>query len=46
MNIQLTIDDDGLLNLTDELLESTGWKEGDELEWIENEDGSFKLTKV
>jgi len=32
MNVQLTIDDDGVLNLTDELLEATGWKEGDELE--------------
>lgn len=35
-----------LLPLSDELLEQVGWKEGDNLEWIDNKDGSFTLRKV
>jgi hypothetical protein len=31
--------------LPDDLLEATGWKEGDELVWEEKEDGSFLLKK-
>ena len=42
----LKIDDDGILTLTPELLEETGWKEGDVLEWIDNKDGSFSLIKI
>ena len=41
----LTIDDDGVLTLTPKILEATGWKEGDVLEWIDNKDGSFSLVK-
>jgi|TARA_B100000902_G_scaffold12097_1_gene14696 hypothetical protein len=41
----LTIDDNGVLNLTPKILEATGWKEGDVLEWIDNKDGSFSLVK-
>jgi len=41
----LKVDDDGILTLTPELLEITGWKEGDVLEWIDNKDGSFSLIK-
>lgn len=40
------IDEDGVLTLPDELLESLGWKEGDELEWLDQEDGSFILQKL
>ena len=46
MNTQLLVDDDGNLNLTDEVLEVTGWKVGDELEWTDNKDGSFSLSKI
>ena len=46
MRTELIVDEDGVLNLTDELLESTGWKEGDEIEFTDNKDGSFTLTKV
>ncbi len=46
MRTELIVDEDGVLNLTDELLEATGWKEGDEIEFTDNEDGSFTLTKV
>ena len=42
----LTIDDDGVLTFTDEILEELGWKEGDLLEWIDNKDGSLSLVKV
>ena len=45
MKYTLTVDEDGILNLPDELLEETGWKEGDTLEWIPNDDGSFTLVK-
>ena len=45
MKYTLTVDEDGILNLPDELLEEAGWKEGDTLEWIPNDDGSFTLVK-
>ena len=45
MRTTLTVDDDGILTLPPELLETTGWKEGDMLEWIDNKDGSFSLIK-
>tara|TARA_Y100000004_G_C8871646_1_gene393565 strand:- start:553 stop:780 length:228 start_codon:yes stop_codon:yes gene_type:complete len=41
----LKVDNDGVLTFTPELLEETGWKEGDVLEWIDNKDGSFSLVK-
>ena len=37
--------DDGVLTLTEEILQETGWKEGDMLEWIDRKDGSFELRK-
>ena len=46
MNTTLTIDDDGVLTFPPGILEATGWKEGDVLEWIDREDGSFELRKV
>jgi antitoxin component of MazEF toxin-antitoxin module len=33
------------ITFPDDLLEQTGWKEGDELNWVDNNDGSFTLTK-
>jgi len=44
MRTTLTVDD-GVLTFSDELLEATGWKEGDVLQWIDNKDGSFSLVK-
>jgi bifunctional DNA-binding transcriptional regulator/antitoxin component of YhaV-PrlF toxin-antitoxin module len=41
----LTIDDDGVLTFTGEILQETGWKEGDMLEFIDNGD-SFILRLV
>ena len=46
MRTTLTVSDDGVLTFTLELLEETGWKEGDVLKWIDNKDGSFSLVKV
>jgi bifunctional DNA-binding transcriptional regulator/antitoxin component of YhaV-PrlF toxin-antitoxin module len=41
--------DDGsgdlILPFPDNLLESTGWKEGDILEWIDNKNGTWILRK-
>ena len=45
MKTTLTVDDDGVLTFSPELLEETGWKEGDVLEWVDNKDGSFSLMK-
>jgi bifunctional DNA-binding transcriptional regulator/antitoxin component of YhaV-PrlF toxin-antitoxin module len=41
----LTVDDDGFLTFTEEILQETGWKEGDMLEFIDNGD-SFIMRKV
>ena len=46
----ITLEDDPetgdlIMPLTDEILESAGWKEGDTLEWIDNENGSWTLRK-
>jgi len=45
MEWTLRVDKDGVLTLPDDLLEVTGWVEGDVLEWIDNQDGSFTLIK-
>lgn len=36
---------DVILPLPPELLEQVGWKEGDEIEWVEGKDGSWILQK-
>ena len=42
--------DDGsgdlVLPLTDEIMESVGWKTGDTLEWIDNKDGTWSIKKT
>ena len=48
---QLPVQVDGLtgecyINLPDDLLEVAGLKEGDTVEWIDRNDGSFELRKV
>ena len=44
MNTTLVVDD-GVLTLPEDILQETGWKEGDVFEWIDD-DGSFILRKV
>jgi bifunctional DNA-binding transcriptional regulator/antitoxin component of YhaV-PrlF toxin-antitoxin module len=36
---------DGIIEFPPEMLEEAGWKEGDILDWTDNKDGSFTLTK-
>ena len=38
--------EDIVLPFPDGLLESVGWQEGDTLEWLDNEDGSWTLRKA
>ena len=38
--------DECIINLPDDLLEAANLKEGDEVEWIDQGDGSFKMIKV
>jgi hypothetical protein len=37
---------DCILPFPEDLLEQAGWKEGDILNWEDNGDGSWSLTKV
>ena len=34
-----------ILPLSDEMLEGSGWVEGDVIEWIDNKDGTWSLIK-
>jgi hypothetical protein len=36
---------DLILPFTDEILQEAGWKEGDTIEWIDNNNGSWSLVK-
>ena len=36
---------DAILQFPPDLLEATGWKEGDTLEWTDRGDGSWSLEK-
>jgi hypothetical protein len=37
---------DAILTFPPDLLKQTGWKEGDNLNWIDQKDGSWLLKKV
>ena len=37
---------DLILPLNDDILEGTGWKTGDNIEWIDNKDGSWTMKKI
>jgi bifunctional DNA-binding transcriptional regulator/antitoxin component of YhaV-PrlF toxin-antitoxin module len=41
----VTVDENGILPLPNDLLKEAGWKEGDSLHWIDNKDGSWSLVK-
>jgi len=36
---------DLIIEFPDSLMESAGWKVGDNIEWIDNKDGSWTLKK-
>ena len=42
----LPVDDDYNITFPEDLLEQTGWKEGDTLQWIDQGDGSYLIKKV
>lgn len=42
---EVVIGDDGILNFPPEIMNEMGWKEGDELVWEDQGDGSFTLKK-
>ncbi len=42
---EVTVGEDGVLDLPSETMEELGWKEGDQLIWTDNNDGSFSLKK-
>jgi len=44
--VEETPDGETLLSFPDELIKAVGWIEGDELEWIDNKNGTFTLKKV
>lgn len=41
-----TGEDECFVTFPDDLLEAADLKEGDQVEWIDNDDGSFKMLKV
>lgn len=41
----ITVDEEGILTLPEELLNRMEWKEGDILDWEDNPDGTITLTK-
>jgi hypothetical protein len=42
----IPVDDDYNITFPEDLLEQTGWKEGDTLQWIPQDDNSFIMKKV
>ena len=42
----VTLEDDGVLPLPDDLMTEAGWDVGDEIEWIDNGDGSWSMRRV
>lgn len=40
------VHDDYFISFSDDLLEAANLKEGDQVEWFDNEDGSYTLKKV
>lgn len=40
-----TLTDQLYVELPEDLLEKMKWKNGDEIEWVDNKDGSFSLKK-
>ena len=41
-----TTGDECFITFPEEVLEKTGWEEGDTLEWVSNKDGSFTVKYV
>ena len=46
MKTVITVDDNGVITFPKGYLDGLGWEEGDLLEWINHEDGTFELRKI
>jgi len=46
LKVQEGVDGELYLQLNDEVLEASGFKIGDKLQWIDNKDGSWSMIKV
>jgi hypothetical protein len=46
LSVQEGVDKELYLQLNDEILEASGFKIGDKLQWINNKDGSWSIIKV
>ena len=40
------VNEEGVLTLPDELWQDLDWKEGDDIQFIDNKDGTFSMVKV
>jgi hypothetical protein len=45
LDVKFREDGEAYIELPDELIDEAGWEVGDDLEWSDNGDGSFTLTK-
>ena len=41
----VTVDDEGNLPLPQDFLDTVGWKDGDNIIWIDNFDGTWSIVK-
>lgn len=41
----LTVEDNGVVTLPDDLLAATGWQVGDHLQYLDNHDGTYTVIK-
>lgn len=46
IEVQENEDGEPFIEFPDEVMDQVGWKEGDNIKWIDNGDGSFTLKKV
>ena len=46
MIYNIPVDDEGVITIPQELLAELNWEPGDEVEWIDNQDGSFTVKKL
>ena len=46
MIYNIPVDDEGVITIPQELLTELNWEPGDEVEWIDNQDGSFTVKKL
>lgn len=45
LNVQVDEQDDPFIEFPEDLLKEVDWKEGDDIEWIDNHDGTWTMKK-